>query len=159
MINPVMCDLPILIFPVFWKWLQCYRYKSLVIKMLSLAKHQHQYYLSLLNCFENILYGRLLDQLLKNKIFSSKQMDFFKKRSAVDAIVDFMEKLFTNHCNNVKAHWRLLDLSKYLNAVDHQILRQILEIFGNRGKVLSLLKTMYKIERSVFKSKMIVREK
>ena len=79
-------------------------------------------------------------------------MGFLSKRSTADAVVETMENLLINRGNIFKAYCTLLDLSKFSETVDHQILMLRLQNTNLLEKILACLKIICMIESSTFQS-------
>ena len=96
--------------------------------------------ISLLSCFEKVL-ERLLARrvtsfLKKQKILYKLQFGFREGHSTVHALLELLEKVYSNLDANNSCIGIFLDLSKAFDTIDHSILLYKLQHYGFRGKIL-----------------------
>ena len=94
---------------------------------------------SVLPCFskilERIMYNRIYNHLVKNKILYSKQFGFQKGHSTEHAIIHLIDQINNNFENNEYTFGVFIDLSKVFDTVDHQILLKKLNLYGINGSL------------------------
>ena len=90
---------------------------------------------------EKCLVIRILDFAHRYNLFSDKQFGFLKKRSTVQAIISFVEFIYTSLNNKKSTIALFLDLKRAFDTVNHRILLEKLQLYGIRGNVLSLIES------------------
>ena len=89
--------------------------------------------------FERILYDRMINYIEKHNIFSKNQFGFRKGLSTENAIINFIDKIYTGLEKRQHTAAIFMDLSKAFDVLDHQILAIKLKHYGFRGKFLELI--------------------
>ena len=94
---------------------------------------------------ERILNNQLYDYLYENNILSEKQFGFRKGMSTTTALLDCTNSWYINMDRKKINLVVLIDLNlkKAFDTVDHDILLKKIEIYGIKGKALSLLTSYY----------------
>ena len=94
--------------------------------------------ISVLPCFskilERIMYNRLYNHLIKNKLLYPKQFGFQKGHSTEHAIIHLVDQINDNFENNKFTLGVFIDLSKAFDTVDHKILLKKLNFYGVCGQ-------------------------
>lgn len=97
--------------------------------------------ISLLSVFakilEKIVKSRLMEFLNKNNYFSSNQFGFREGMSTEDALLTFMENVYSSINQNKKVSALFIDLTKAFDTVDHGVLFEKLWWTGVRGLPLN----------------------
>ena len=89
--------------------------------------------------FERILYDRMINYIDKHNILNKNQFGFRKGLSTENAIIHFIDKIYTGLENRQHTVAIFMDLSKAFDVLDHQTLAIKLEHYGFRGKFLELI--------------------
>ena len=92
--------------------------------------------LTISKILEKILYKRTYDFLNDNNELYHSQYGFRSKHSCENAISDLISQVLKNQQQNKYIAALFLDLSKAFDTLNHDLLRQKLEIYGVRGIAL-----------------------
>jgi hypothetical protein len=95
----------------------------------------------LLQVFERVLQGRMLEFLDHQGVIIPGQYGFRSGHSTAKAVVDMVERVREAWRKNNVALGVFIDLKKAFNTVDHRILLSKLEHCGVRGEALELLES------------------
>ena len=79
----------------------------------------------------------------KQKVLYEKQFGFKKKKSCVDALIEFTEFNREGWDKNLVGQSCLVDLKKVFDTINHDLLLAKLEKNGFRGRILCLLKNYF----------------
>ena len=90
---------------------------------------------------ERILYDQLYNYLTKFELLSDSQFGFRKFHSTASALLDCTNDWYVNLDRKMFNLVVLIDLKKAFHTVDHQILRNKLELYGIKGQALTSLKS------------------
>lgn len=88
--------------------------------------------------FEKVMHSQLLNYLTKNKLISPSQHGFLHGKSTTTALVDVMNTVFHNTNQRTLVACIVCDLSKAFDMVDHEILKNKLQLYGIRGIAFDL---------------------
>lgn len=91
--------------------------------------------------FDEIIYNRLMDFLLKSEVFSDSQFGFLPGRSTIDAISNVMEEVYRSLDENSYAIGLFFDCSKAFDLIQHKYLLETLSSVGIRGTALRLMES------------------
>ena len=98
---------------------------------------------------ERIIYNRLYDHLLQNKILAKEQFGFRPFYSTELALLHTLERILTSLDNKETVIALFIDLSKAFDSLDHSILLYKLEHYGVRGVPLNWFRN-YLTDRKQF---------
>nr|CAI5837667.1 unnamed protein product [Callosobruchus analis] len=96
---------------------------------------------SLSKIFEKILKVRIVSYIRKYKLVSEFQYGFLEGRSTEDAMTELLSNIYLAIDNKVSALGVFVDLAKAFDTVNHVKLLDLLQAYGFRGNVLSLMRT------------------
>lgn len=88
--------------------------------------------------FERAIYDRLISFIDKNNIFVEHQFGFRQNRSTELAIYDMLSYIHSELDKTNKIAGLYFDLSRAFDTVDHDLIKQKLEVYGIRGIPLKL---------------------
>lgn len=106
---------------------------------------------NLAKVFEMILYTRLFNFVIKNKLLSDRQFGFIKKKGTHDAIALLSKFIYENLSHSTPTVVAFLDYSKAFDTVDHRILLAKLNNMGIRGICLALIESYLNNRKQVVK--------
>ena len=98
---------------------------------------------SLSKIFERIIFNRMYNFANKQKILYEKQFGFQKKKSCVDALIEFTEFIREGWDKKLVGQSCLVDLKKAFDTINHDLLLAKLEKYGFRGRIFCLLKNYF----------------
>ena len=98
---------------------------------------------SLSKIFERIIFNRMYNFANKQKILYEKQFGFQKKKSCVDALIEFTEFIREGWDKKLVGQSCLVDLKKAFDTINHDLLLAKLEKYGFRGRILCLLNNFF----------------
>jgi hypothetical protein len=87
------------------------------------------------------MYDQLYNYLTKFELLSDSQFGFRKSHSTATALLDCTNDWYMNLDRKMFNLVVLIGLKKAFDTVDHQILLRKLELYGIKGKALTLLKS------------------
>jgi hypothetical protein len=87
------------------------------------------------------MYDQLYNYLTKFELLSDSQFGFRKSHSTATALLDCTNDWYMNLDRKMFNLVVLIGLKKEFDTVDHQILLRKLELYGIKGKALTLLKS------------------
>ena len=87
---------------------------------------------------EKCMKRRLIDYLESNNILSSQQFGFQTGLSTEDAILDFLDHIYSNLNDKLSSIGVFVDFQKAFDTVNRGVLLQKLERYGIRGNALNL---------------------
>ena len=93
--------------------------------------------------FEKVVYKRLINYLDSNNTLFKKQYGFGKNHSTSLALLDLVDKITSAIDEKKYTVGIILDLSKALDTVNHDILFDKLSFYGIRGLPLDWLKNYF----------------
>ena len=79
----------------------------------------------------------------KQKFLYEKQFGFQKKKSCVDALIEFTELIREGWDKKLVGQSCLVELKKAFDTINHGLLLAKLEKYGFRGRILCLLKNYF----------------
>ena len=100
---------------------------------------------------ERVIYNRLYEHLLKNKILAKEQFGFRPLHSTELALLHTLEQILTSLDNKETVMALYIDLSKAFDSLDHTIMLHKLEHYGVRGIPLNWFKN-YLTDRKQYTS-------
>lgn len=106
---------------------------------------------NLAKVFEKIVFKRILNFILKNKLLSERQFGFLEKKGTEDAIALLSRFIYENLSLSSPTLVTFLDYSKAFDTVNHQILLSKLYNMGIRGINLSLISSYLQDRKQVVK--------
>ena len=98
---------------------------------------------SLSKIFERIIFNRMYNFANKQKILYEKQFGFQKKKSCVDALIEFTEFIREGWDKKLVGQSCLVDLKKAFDTINHDLLLAKLEKYGFRGRILCLVNNYF----------------
>ena len=90
---------------------------------------------SLSKIFERIIFNRMYNFANKQKILYEKQFRFQKKKSCVDALIEFTEFIREGWDKKLVGQSCLVDLKKAFDTINDDLLLAKLEKYGFRGRI------------------------
>ena len=72
--------------------------------------------------FETIIYNRMRDFMIKNKIINSIQYGFIEKSNTTLSHINLQHFIFSKYNSNTKIATVFFDLKKTIDVVDHSIM-------------------------------------
>ena len=91
--------------------------------------------------FEKLMYARLDSYLKSNNILCTNQFGFWKNSNTSDAIIEFLDYVYSSLDKKQSTIAVYLDFSKAFDTVNHQILMSKLQHNVIRGAMLSWFKS------------------
>ena len=102
-------------------------------------------------CFERLLFNQLLEYLEKFALMNKKQFGFRCRKSSIDAVLYFIQKIIRNREDNNDTGAVFLDLAKAFNSISHEIFLKKAENLNLSQSTISLLKSLLEIRTQCVK--------
>ena len=99
--------------------------------------------------FEKVMKSRIISFFEKYDLFSPNQYGFRSKKSTTDAVLHFLDDIYTTFNDKKTLLAIYLDFSKAFDTIDHHLLCQKLNYYGIRGNINSWFKS-YLSDRKQF---------
>jgi len=101
--------------------------------------------------FEKLIKTRILQFTTKYNIINKQQFGFQSKKSTLDALTEVTAFIHNGIDNSKPIIGAFLDVSKAFDSVDYNILFEVLENYGFRGKILNLIKSYLSGRKQIVK--------
>ena len=95
----------------------------------------------LLKIFERIIYIRILEYFIQNKIFVTSQHEFLPGRSTTTAIFNSLKNIMDQIDKRQDVAGLYFDLSKAFDLINHDMLLQKFRCYGTNGTGYNLIKS------------------